>query len=353
MFCCRCASADEGLLEPELAAKLMQQAGELYAKSAASKDGQFFSQAALAASKLLRAQLALEAESKRPGEFQGLSAADTIAKCVISGNLKAANGLKNDFKVSDKHFCWIRLRALAARRDWEGVVALADENKPPIGCGRAVWTCACACTARPYDCATAVRNGWRTGWRRLEEVNAHCNCGAGCACVCAFSRDRYMPFVEVAFDEKAPKHELGKLIAKLPGKGPSWPLARNARLPVAVDRRRGAEWGLLGSCPLRRAEREGGVVHAGWADDAGAAGWARGQQRAFVGVVPRSDCCSPSCAQRWRSSTARGTSCRQTILRIYYFASSQANQSFTRQAQGLLKNTMERLGAAGAGGSGT
>lgn len=128
--------ADEGLLEPQLAAKLMQQAGDLYAKSTASKDGQFFSQAALSAAKLLRAQLQLEAESpRRAGEaYQGLSVADTIAKCVVSGNTKAANALKNDFKVSDKHFCWIRLRALAAKRDWEGVVALAEEKKPPIGC---------------------------------------------------------------------------------------------------------------------------------------------------------------------------------------------------------------------------
>lgn len=44
---------------------------------------------------------------------------------------------------------------------------------------------------------------------------------------------RYLPFVEVAFDEKAPKHELGKLISKLPGKGtemvpPRWALARLA-----------------------------------------------------------------------------------------------------------------------------
>lgn len=113
----------------------MQQAGELYAKNAASKDGQFHSQAALAAAKLLRAQVGLEQELKRPaGEFQGLSVADTIAKCVILGHAKGANAIRNDLKVSDKHFCWIRLRALAAKRDWEGVVALADEKKPPIGC---------------------------------------------------------------------------------------------------------------------------------------------------------------------------------------------------------------------------
>jgi hypothetical protein len=32
--------------------------------------------------------LELEAEARQPGSFQGLSVADTIAKCIIFGNSK-------------------------------------------------------------------------------------------------------------------------------------------------------------------------------------------------------------------------------------------------------------------------
>ena len=149
---------DEGPLAPALAAKLLQQAGELHGKSTA-KDAPFAAAAAGEASRLLKAQLELEAEAKAAGTYCGLTLADTIARCIAAGNGRAVASLRSDFKMSDRLFAWVRLRAYAAARDWDAVLALAEERKMPLG---------------------------------------------------------PLPFVETAFEGKAPKAELARLIARLP-----------------------------------------------------------------------------------------------------------------------------------------
>jgi hypothetical protein len=87
--------------------------------------------------RLLLTQRELELSS---GEaLFGLSVAATISKLLSLGDLysKAANKLRNDFKVSDKKWWWLRLRAISQNQDllvkFSQLERLAKEKKSPIG----------------------------------------------------------------------------------------------------------------------------------------------------------------------------------------------------------------------------
>lgn len=60
--------------------------------------------------KLVGAQLALEKDLGQ--SFVGLPVSETITKLLLIGNTNKASKIKSDFKVSEKHFCWIRLKVL-------------------------------------------------------------------------------------------------------------------------------------------------------------------------------------------------------------------------------------------------
>ncbi|KAI9683849.1 MAG: hypothetical protein M1829_004183 [Trizodia sp. TS-e1964] len=83
------------------------------------------------ASKLLRAHDALEKELGEP--FAGLSVYDTIFHLTRLGNGAKAKKLQADFRVPEKAFWWLRLRALVAKRDWEEIKEVAKNRKSPIG----------------------------------------------------------------------------------------------------------------------------------------------------------------------------------------------------------------------------
>ncbi|OAD74766.1 hypothetical protein PHYBLDRAFT_124139 [Phycomyces blakesleeanus NRRL 1555(-)] len=80
--------------------------------------------------KLLQFQVQLEKDTNQP--FTGLSVSETIYKCTVLGQHAKATKIRGDFKVPDKRFWWVKLRALVEVRDWENLEKLA-KSKSPIG----------------------------------------------------------------------------------------------------------------------------------------------------------------------------------------------------------------------------
>ena len=67
-----------------------------------------------------------------PG-FVGLSINETIFRLIRLGALKRAQKIQTDFKVPERVFWWIRLRALVSKRDWTELEELSKVKKSPIG----------------------------------------------------------------------------------------------------------------------------------------------------------------------------------------------------------------------------
>ncbi|KAI0918848.1 hypothetical protein AcV7_006962 [Taiwanofungus camphoratus] len=83
--------------------------------------------------RLLNVQLQLEKEADGKISFFGLSINETIRTCLTNGMSKRADKLKSDFKVPDKRFWYVKLQALTAVRDFEGLEAFARSRRSPIG----------------------------------------------------------------------------------------------------------------------------------------------------------------------------------------------------------------------------
>ena len=101
--------------------------------------------------RLLAFQQTLEKENTDKIEFFGLSVDETIKKCLLNGMSKRADKLKSDFKVSDKRFAtqaplapltsltqkrrfwYLKLHALTAMRDFEGLETFSRSKRSPIG----------------------------------------------------------------------------------------------------------------------------------------------------------------------------------------------------------------------------
>jgi hypothetical protein len=65
-------------------------------------------------------------------EFVGLSLNDTIYRLIKSGYGKRAHKIQSEFRMPDKTYWWLRLRALVAKRDWGELEEMA-KKKSPIG----------------------------------------------------------------------------------------------------------------------------------------------------------------------------------------------------------------------------
>ncbi|KAH9899211.1 vacuolar protein sorting-associated protein 16 [Cubamyces lactineus] len=83
--------------------------------------------------RLLTFQQQLEKEADGKIVFFGLSVNETIRTCLVNGMSKRADKLKSDFKVPDKRFWYVKLQALTAIRDFEGLEAFARSKRSPIG----------------------------------------------------------------------------------------------------------------------------------------------------------------------------------------------------------------------------
>jgi hypothetical protein len=64
--------------------------------------------------------------------FIGQSISSTVYKLITINQGNRASKVRSEFKMPDKRFWWIKLRALVEIRDWEGVATLA-KSKSPIG----------------------------------------------------------------------------------------------------------------------------------------------------------------------------------------------------------------------------
>ena len=128
-------------LDPLVAAKMMEQAGELFSKAKLD----FAAWAAGEAGRLVRAQLDLDfsladgssrakaAKADRRLRYLGQSLGETVYSLLTDGYPKAAVKLRSEFRLSDKHWAWLRARAAVSLRDWEALYALAEEKKPLTG----------------------------------------------------------------------------------------------------------------------------------------------------------------------------------------------------------------------------
>lgn len=103
---------------------------------------QFQRQALDDAAKLLRMQEQFEKDlGPRDGSpipastagFVGLSAHQTIFELIRQSHNKRAQKVQSEFKIPDKTYTWLRLRALVNARHWSEIEEMAKLKKSPIG----------------------------------------------------------------------------------------------------------------------------------------------------------------------------------------------------------------------------
>ncbi|KAI4665325.1 uncharacterized protein J4E78_002785 [Alternaria triticimaculans] len=96
------------------------------------------------AAKLLRLQHQFETDLNGPRDptpagalpgqtYIGLSANETIFQLIRQGHYKRAQKVQSEFKINDKTYTYIRLRALVAARHWTELEEFAKQKKSPIG----------------------------------------------------------------------------------------------------------------------------------------------------------------------------------------------------------------------------
>ena len=79
---------------------------------------------------LVRLQASLD-NDLHAGEkvFAGLALNATLHHLILTSHGKRANRIASDFRVPEKVFAWIRLRALVAKRDWSELEEIATKTK--------------------------------------------------------------------------------------------------------------------------------------------------------------------------------------------------------------------------------
>lgn len=81
--------------------------------------------------KLMKQQKALE--EKHGKAFYGMSLHDTVKEVLMLGDIKLAEKIRNDHKMSDKHFWFLRVNVLGSNYQWEELEKLSKSKKSPIG----------------------------------------------------------------------------------------------------------------------------------------------------------------------------------------------------------------------------
>lgn len=82
-------------------------------------------------SHLLKLQDALDRDL--PFKTTGISLNQTLYQLIKAGYGKRAHKIQADFKVPEKTYWWLRLRALVAKRDWGELEEVSKVRKSPIG----------------------------------------------------------------------------------------------------------------------------------------------------------------------------------------------------------------------------
>jgi hypothetical protein len=86
------------------------------------------------ATQLLKMQEAFDKDiTDSSGSYVGLGINETMFRLIRSGYSKRAAKVQSDFKVPDKTWWWVRLRALTAARLWGELEEVGKNKKSPIG----------------------------------------------------------------------------------------------------------------------------------------------------------------------------------------------------------------------------
>ncbi|KAG8797121.1 hypothetical protein FRC16_009196 [Serendipita sp. 398] len=83
--------------------------------------------------RLLALQQTLEKDVDGKAPFVGLSVSDTIMLCIQCGLSKRAERMRGEWKVSDRQYWWLKLRALTEMKAWDELDAFSKSKKSPIG----------------------------------------------------------------------------------------------------------------------------------------------------------------------------------------------------------------------------
>lgn len=81
--------------------------------------------------KLMKQQKALEEKFSRT--FYGLSLHDTVHELLMLGDIKMAEKLRTEHKMSDKHFWYLRIKILGNNYQWEELEKFSKLKKSPVG----------------------------------------------------------------------------------------------------------------------------------------------------------------------------------------------------------------------------
>ncbi|KAG5679723.1 hypothetical protein PVAND_009270 [Polypedilum vanderplanki] len=81
--------------------------------------------------KLMKQQKTLEEKYARA--FHGLSLHDTVRELLVLGDLKMVEKVKNDHKMSDKHYWHLKVEILSGNYQWEELEKFSKSKKSPIG----------------------------------------------------------------------------------------------------------------------------------------------------------------------------------------------------------------------------
>ena len=86
------------------------------------------------ATQLLKMQEVFDKDvSDNEASYIGLSVNETLYRLLRSGYAKRAAKVQSEFKVPEKSFWWVRLRALVAARMWSELEDVGKSRKSPIG----------------------------------------------------------------------------------------------------------------------------------------------------------------------------------------------------------------------------
>ncbi|KAL7029066.1 hypothetical protein ACKWTF_006087 [Chironomus riparius] len=80
--------------------------------------------------KLMKQQKAYEEKYSRP--FYGLSLHDTVKELLVIGDIKLAEKVRTEHKMTDKHFWYLRIRILGSNFQWEELEKFSKSKKSPV-----------------------------------------------------------------------------------------------------------------------------------------------------------------------------------------------------------------------------
>lgn len=108
-------------------------------------------------SQLLKVQEGLDKDLSDRTEFLGLSLNETVYRLIRAGYGKRAQKIQSEFKMPEKTYWWLRLRALVAKRDWGELEEIGRNKKSPIGWEVSKSYPSYTCTCSRHDSLSIMR----------------------------------------------------------------------------------------------------------------------------------------------------------------------------------------------------